>query len=209
MRLALESLQSSRSAEVEGIPSSLIRFYEQYIALIASESPVAASIAKKTLYWLLFAAEPLSASDVARAISLGMNEADETGVRPIDGAKLAHCCQGLIDFCEEDDSLQLVHQSAKDFLCQKLDSNMAHTYLSKVCLLALTTFEYQADQPASNSTDSVAAARENGLLSYARRNCQRHALQAVSTDQRIGPFMHADDVGFMELKGPCQKRLKY
>lgn len=86
---------ASRITDAETTPSSLTRFYEQYIALIASEKPVIASVAEKTLYWLVFATEPLPASDIACAISLGLAEAEERLVQPIDGAKLAQCCQGL------------------------------------------------------------------------------------------------------------------
>ena len=99
-------------------------FYEQYMALIASETPLVASIAEKTLYWLIFALEPLRAQDIAPAICMGLNEADEKLIQPVDGAKLAQYCKGLITFHEESDELRLVHQSAKEFLCQKLDNSL-------------------------------------------------------------------------------------
>ena len=214
MRLALESLQHSkndssdgifRTADAETTPSSLTKFYEQYIGLIASEKPFIASIAEKMLYWLVFAIEPLRASDVICAISLGLAEAEERVLQPIDGAKLAQCCQGLIDFHQEADTLQFVHQSAREFLCQKLDSSIAHTYLGKVCLLALTTLEQQADQSALRLTEKMAATGEEGLFAYARRNYLRHVFQAVSTDQRIGPFIDTDDVGFLgPMGGSCK-----
>lgn len=76
---------------------------------------------------------------------MGLDEADEKLIAPVDGAKLAQCCKGLVAFREESDELCLVHQSAKESLCQKLDSSLAHAYLGKVCLLALTTVARQED----------------------------------------------------------------
>ena len=218
MRLALESLQYSnngssdrafRTADVETTPSSMTKFYEHYMALIASEKPFIASIAEKMLYWLVFAIEPLRASDIICAISLGLTEADERVLQPIDGAKLAQCCQGLIDFDQEADTLRLVHRSAREFLCQKLDSSIAHTYMGKVCLLVITTWEQQADQSALSLTHNMAATGEEGLFAYARRNYLRHVFQAVSTDQRIGPFIDTDDVGFLGPMGRSHKKHKH
>ncbi len=204
VRLALESLQSSAKdskAAPESTPSSLTTFYEQYIAVIASETPLVASVAEKTLYWLMFALEPLRARDIAFAISMGLDEADEQLMQPIDGTKLAQCCKGLVTFREESDELCLVHQSAKEFLCQKLDNSLAHVYLGKVCLLALTTMARREDSSGTSLNQGSAMSGEEGLFAYARRKYLVHGFQALSLDQRIGPWIDADDVGF--LSGGC------
>lgn len=120
VRLVLESLQPSAKdskATLETTPCSLTTVYKQCIAMIASETPLVASLAEKTLYWLIFALEPLRARDIAFAISIGLDEADENLMQPVDGAKLAQCCKGLVTFRAESDELCLVHQSAKEFLC--------------------------------------------------------------------------------------------
>ena len=197
VRLALESLQSP----AQDSKATLATFYEQYIALIASETPLVASIAEKTLYWLIFALEPLRAQDIASAICLGLNEADEKLIQPVDGAKLAQYCKGLITFHEESDELCLVHQSAKEFLSQKLDNSLAHAYLSKVCLLTLTTMARQEDSSESSLNQGRAMSGEEGLFAYARRKYLIHGFQALSSDQRIGPWIDADEVGF--LGGGC------
>lgn len=206
VRLALESLQStgkdfkgseSGTSNLETTPSSLATFYEQYIAMIASEEPVVASMAEKTLYWLVFALEPLRARDIAFAISMGLDKADEKLVQPVDGAKLAQCCKGLVTFREESDKLLLVHQSVKEFLCHKLDNSLAHAYLGKICLLALTIMARQDDSSGANLHEGPAMTGEEGLFAYARRNYLFHGFQALSLDQRIGPYIGADDVGFL------------
>ena len=205
LRFALESLQSTGkdfkgsefASNLETTASFLGPCYEQYLATIASEEPVVASMAEKTLYWLVFALEPLRARDIAFAISMGLDEADEKLVQPVDGAKLDQCCKGLVIFREESDKLLLVHYSFKEFLCQKLDNSLAHAYLSKICLLALTTMARQDDSSGANLNEGPAMTGEEGLFAYARRNYLVHGFQALSLDQRIGPYIGADDVGFL------------
>ena len=206
VRLALELLQSpakNSKATLETTPSSLTTFYEQYIGAIASETPLVASIAEKTLYWLIFALEPLRARDIAFAIRMGLDEADAKLIQPVDGAKLAKCCKGLITFREESDELSLVHPSAKEFLCQKLDNSLAHTYLGKVCLLALTTMARQEDSLGTSLNLGGAMSGEEGLFAYARRKYLVHGFQALSSDQRIGPWIDADEVGFLGAGCGC------
>ena len=194
---ALEYLQSSAKDPKVATPSSPTTFYEQYIAVIASETPLVASIAEKTLYWLTFALEPLRGRDMVFAISMGIDEADEQLIQPIDGAKIAQCCKGLVTFSEESDNLCLVHQSAKEFLCQKLDNSLAHAYLAKVCLLALTTMARQEDPSGTSLNEGGAMSGDEGLFAYARRKYLIHGFQALSLDQRIGPYIDADEVGFL------------
>ena len=197
VRRALEYLQPSAKDPKVASASSITTFYEQYIAVIASEPPLVASIAEKTLYWLTFALEPLRARDIVSAISMGMDEADENLIQPVDGAKIAQCCKGLVAFSEESDDLRLVHQSAKEILCQKLDNSLAHAYLAKVCLLTLTTMARQEDSAGTSLIEGGEMSGEEGLFAYARRKYLIHDFQALSLDQRIGPYIDADEVGFL------------
>ena len=206
VRLALESLKSSTKALTDGgsevssqenASISISAFYERYVATVASETPIVASVAEKTLYWLAFALEPLRARDVSFAISLGLEEADEKLVQPVNGAKLAKYCNGLVTFSAESDELRLVHQSAKEYLCQRMDNSLAHTYLAKVCLLTLTTMARQEDSSGTSLNAGSMMTAEEGLFAYARRKYLVHGFQALSLDQRIGPYIDPDDVGFL------------
>ena len=190
--------QNSGGEEVLSRAKSLLI---QYIAVVVSETPLVASIAEQTLYWLIFALEPLRAQDIAFAICMGLDEADEKLIAPVDGAKLAQCCKGLVAFREDSDELCLVHQSAKESLCQKLDRSLAHAYLGKVYLLALNTMARQEDSSETGWNDGRAMTGEEGLFAYARRKYLIHGFQALSLDQRIGPWIDADEVGF--LGGGC------
>ena len=197
VRRALEYLQPSAKDSKTAIASSLTTLYEQYLAVIASETPLVASIAEKTLYWLTFALEPLRARDIVFAISMGMDEADEKLIQPVDGAKIAQWCKGLVTFSEESDNLSLVHQSAKEVLSQKLDNSLAHAYLAKICLLTLTTMARQEDISGTSLIEGGEMSGEEGLFAYARRKYLIHGFQALSLDQRIGPYIDADEVGFL------------
>ena len=194
-----DSLDNSLNiADTGETPSSLTKFYEHYVGFIAYANPVTAAIAETTLYWLVFGIEPIHASLVVYAISLGLTGADKKLVQPIDAARLVQCCQGLIVFSEETDMLQFVHLSAKEFFCRHLNSSIAHTYLEKICLLALTTLKYNPDRSAQSMTDTRKATMGGeALLDYAQRNHLRHCFQAVSTNQQIGPSIDADEVGFL------------
>ena len=86
-------------------------------------------------------------------------------------------------------------------LCQKLDNSLAHAYLGKVCLLALTTTVRQEDSSEMSLNQGRAMSGEEGLFAYARRKYLIHGFQALSLDQRIGPWIDADEVGF--LSGGC------
>lgn len=132
---------------------------------------------------------------------MGLDETDEKLIAPVDGAKLTQCCKGLVTFCEEFNKLYLVHQSAKEFLCQKLDNSLTHAYLGKVCLLSLTIMARQEDSSETSWNDGRAMTDEEGLFAYARRKYLAHGFQALSLDQRIGPWIDADEVGF--LGGGC------
>lgn len=83
-------------------PPTLTHLYNTYMALIATENTIIASIAEKTFYWVTFAQEPLPAQDIAFAITLGLSEADEETVRPIDGPKLAQYCISIVHFQKPD-----------------------------------------------------------------------------------------------------------
>lgn len=171
--------------------SSLPAFYRQFIGVIASENPVIASIAERTFYWLIFALEPLPAKDIAFAISLGLNDTEEKSVHPVNGARLAKCCKGMVTQPQDSDELLLVHLSAREFLCQHLDSSLAHAYLAKICLLALTSMTQQGDS-ANSLDDAPRISGEEGLFAYARRNYLIHGFKAISLDQRIGPYVDPD-----------------
>ena len=194
IRRALEFRQYSVKDSKAATLSSLT---DKFIAMIASETPLVASIAEKTLYWLTFALEPLRARDIVFAISMGIEEADEKLIQPIDGAKIAQWCKGLVIFSEETDDLCLIHRSVKEFLCQKLDNSLAHAYLAKVCLLTLTTMARQEESSGTSLNEGGAMSGEEGLFAYARQNYLIHGFQALSLDRRIGPYIDADEVGFL------------
>lgn len=144
---------------------------------------------ERTFYWLVFALEPLRARDITFAICLGLDEADEHQLKPLDASQISKCCKGLVVHTPPDE-LHLVHASAKEFLSQRLDSSLAHTYLAKICLAALTSMARRTD--AEESPHEEESSGQEGLFAYAQRNYLIHGFKAIALDQRIGPYIDAD-----------------
>lgn len=172
------------------LPGTLEAAYSHLITGIVSQSPRIASIIEKTFYWLVFGLEPLRARDITVALQLGLNEIDGNQLKPLDAAHISQCCKGLV---VEDpiDQLRFVHHSASEYLCQRLDSSLAHVYLAKICLAVLAcTCEVPANGSAPGASMELSGAE--GLRAYAQRNHQTHMFKALALDQRIGPFVDPD-----------------
>lgn len=171
------------------LPGTLEAAYSHLITSIVSQSPRIASVIEKTFYWLVFGLEPLRARDVTAAIQLGLNEIDENQLKPLDPAQISQCCKGLV---VEDPTGQLrfVHPSATEYLCQRLDNSLAHVYLAKICLAAMTCTT--VPEHGSASADSMELSGAEGLRAYAQRNHQTHMFKALALDQRIGPYVDPD-----------------
>lgn len=146
---------------------------------------------ERTFYWLVFSLEPLRARDIAFAICLGLEEADEQQLKPLNAARISDCCKGLVVYIAPDE-LRLVHLSAKEFLCQRLDSSLAHMYLAKICLSALTSMAHRPD--ADTSLCDEESSGQEGLYAYAQRNYLLHGFKAIALDQRVGPYIDADEL---------------
>ena len=183
-------------AEQEKIPSSLEAAYSHLIRNVASKDPITASVMERTFYWLVFALEPLRARDITFAICLGLAETDEQQLKPLDAYRLSNCSKGLVVHTPPDE-LRLVHPSAKEFLCQRLDSSLAHTYLAKICLAALTSMAHRPD--AEQSPHEEVSSGQQGLFEYAQRNYLIHGFKALALDRRIGPYIDADELPCFEV----------
>lgn len=182
--------QEQSQEPLSQLPGTLEAAYSHLITSVVSQSPRIASVIEKTFYWLVFGLEPLRARDITAAIQLGLNEIDENQLKPLDPAHISQCCKGLV---VEDpiDQLRFVHPSATEYLCQRLDSSLAHVYLAKICLAVLT---YTSTVPGHGSApgDSTELSGAEGLRAYAQRNHQTHMFKALALDQRIGPYVDPD-----------------
>ncbi|MCJ1465148.1 hypothetical protein MMC07_003764 [Pseudocyphellaria aurata] len=203
VRLLFDSLKSSAGikyttdgANTETVPSSLEAAYSHLIRNIALKDPITASVMERTFYWLVFALEPLRAQDITFAIRLGLAKADEQQLQPLDAARISNCCKGLVVYTPPDE-LRFVHRSAKEFLSQRLDSSLAHVYLSKICLTALTSMARRPD--AEENPHEEEKSCEEGLFAYAQRNYLIHGFKAIALDRRIGPYIDADELPGFEV----------
>lgn len=188
--------QATDGAKIETVPSSLEAAYSHLIRNIASKDPITASVMERTFYWLVFALEPLRARDITYAISLGLAKADEQRLEPLDAAQISNYCKGLVIYTPPDE-LRLVHHSAKEFLSQRLDCSLAHTYLAKICLTILTSMARRPDAEEYPHEDERSC--EEGLFAYAQRNYLIHGFKAIALDRRIGPYIDADELPGFEV----------
>jgi hypothetical protein len=200
-RRTIDALRGS-TTDTEGvkesstnIPKGLEDIYRQFMVEIASADTPIASIAEKTFYWVVFALEPLRTRDIVTALCLGLSEETEQYIKPLDAARLVKCCKGLI--VVEKDQFRLFHSSAMEYLCQQLDSSLAHTYLAKICLAILTSMRPCPD--AEQAADQEPTCEE-ALYEYARRFYLIHGFKALALDRRIGPYIEADDLPCFEKK---------
>lgn len=202
----LESLQSSpkdSQATQESTPSSFTTFYEQYIAAVASQTRPVASIAEKTtlLAHLRARAPASSRHSIRNHPRTSMWRTKSSSNRSTE-RNWPNAAKVSLPFRAVSDELCLVHQSATEFLCQKLDNTLAHAYLAKVCLLTLAAMaRREHSSETGGNDDGRAMSGEEGLFAYARRKYLVHGFQAFSLDQRIGPWIDADEVGV--LGGGC------
>jgi hypothetical protein len=188
-------LEQRMSSSIPTIPESLEVIYDQILNEIVSGKTPEASIVEKTLYWVIFALEELRSGDVLAALCLGLDEDDEKFLKPFDLATLVGCCKGLIT--TKEDKLLLAHSSTKEYLCQRLNSSLAHVYLAKMCLAILTSMEPDPTVEREANRDMTS---DEALYGYAQRNYLIHGFKALSLDQRIGPYIEADVLPSFEKK---------
>src|SRR5438046_5951861 len=107
MREAPDSYTAGRETLEDPPRANNLKFsvediYQQFVAEIASESLLTASIAECTFYWLVFGLEPLRAQDIIAALCLGLSEVEEA-MRPLDASMIGNCCKGLVSFVSPDE----------------------------------------------------------------------------------------------------------
>jgi hypothetical protein len=97
--------------------------YSQTMEQILLQSPSRAKLAKRVLSWLLLAFRSLTPRELTEAIAIEPNTHALDPLNRCSGAMLAQVCRGLVVIDEENDIIQLAHQTVQDYLltCDKLD----------------------------------------------------------------------------------------
>ena len=120
--LVLQDLQKAKifsqvKQKLQGLPLDLNDIYDRILGQIDADCK---ETAKLVLRWVAVARRPLTVDELAMAHILGTGEYEENTMPPKDlldelkdGFK---CCEPLVYVDTENDTINLVHQSAKDYL---------------------------------------------------------------------------------------------
>lgn len=193
-------IASQVTQKLSELPSNLNKVYDRILGLIETDCE---EIAKLVLCWVSVARRPLTVDELAMALVLGTRKW-EKGTRPPeelvdemkDGFK---CCEPLVYVDTDNHTVNLVHQSAKDYLLsthlqEKDGLSQYHIVLDRTNLLIFRTcWAYLSLKEFEQGTaiiDRVNGKRlcENTLinkflkdhcfLQYIIKEWQKHALAA-------------------------------
>ena len=197
-RRAISSIDTSSQAGKGWSDSTQLQHvYQQLLAEIAAAESLHAAIAERTLYWILFALEPLTVSEIATAVNLSMDNNLEPSTPAIAAEKILDCCRGLLKISEN--KFQFTHFTAQEYLAESLNSSLGNVFLTKTCLVILSTL---APVEGRESQSCPATTPEETLYDYAKRNYMIHGFKSVALDQRVGPYIEADNLpGFERIHG--------
>ena len=188
--------------KLETLPSGLYEVYDRILRLIDAECE---EIAKKVLIWVAVARRPLTVDELAMAVALGMGGWKNRAIPPedcLDELKdCFRCCEPLVQVDDNTHTINLVHQSAKEYLlCTYLQENdglsqyhmvsdTANLLLFRTCWTYLSLEELEQGGGVIIRRDATRKLLQEKVLSdqdlndhcflqYAFREWQGHALAA-------------------------------
>lgn len=173
VRLVIQELEYAWSEEdveevLNEVPADMNLLYMRTLEKMSRVSR-AAKLAKTILTWTVCAARPLTLSEIQCAIKLDINETVNNLERSI-----TSICGHLV-FVDQQSRVQMIHQTAKDFLLQDdLDSEFAvrkaegHMRLSIKCLELLSRNQFKAPRSQKQKLGSELGLDINSaLIDYA------------------------------------------
>ena len=186
-------ISSQVTQKLKELPSDLNRVYDRILGLIEADCK---EIAELVLRWVAVARRPLLIDELAMALVLSMKKW-ENDIRPLeelldemkDGFK---CCEPLVYVDTVNYTVNLVHQSAKDYLLstrlqEKGGLSQFHIALDRTNLLIFKTcWAYLSLEEFEMGTAIIERLEDNRVwtndrcfLQYARQEWEAHALAAA------------------------------
>ena len=195
--------------KLRGLPSDLNKVYDRILAKIDADCQ---EIAKLILCWVALAPRPLKVDELAMILSLGTGRWEEKSTPPKDllyefkdGFR---CCEPFINLDTGRDTINFVHQSAKDYLLSsylqaKANLSQYHIVPDSTNLLMFRTcwkflsfeefrqgtmlFERGTSHQLHQKSFSEEFNDKHFFLRYAQPQWQKHALAA-------GPALATDSM---------------
>ena len=194
------TISAQVTQKLKELPSDLNKMYDRILSLVDADC---ADIAKMVLRWVAVARRPLTVEELAMALTLGTGTWEKSTMPPEDlldefrdGYK---CCEPFVYVDTRNYTINLVHQSAKDYLLGKHlqgkdDLSHYHVDLDEANHFALKTcWAYMSLPEFKNGTELIDRYEDNVLLNidisdkfrahhcflqYASPEWQKHALLA-------------------------------
>ncbi|KAI4238113.1 MAG: hypothetical protein LQ352_007898, partial [Teloschistes flavicans] len=116
----------------------LDKAYRDALVRIEEQMPERHQLAKQILYWIVYAARQLSASELQEALAVeeGTSELDEENKPDLD--EMISVCMGLVTIDPYSNVIRLVHYTTQEFLENLPDwAQLAHSAITKTCLAYL------------------------------------------------------------------------
>lgn len=189
VRLILQELrQVHTSAEIrqvlEDIPSDMNDLYARILDSM-STALYGKKLAKAILIWTVCSARSLSTDELCHALELDIKDKIDN----IERAIVSSC--GQLVYIDQQSRVQLVHQTARDFLLQSsgtsefaIDGRESHKQLAMTCLQYLSGNDLKSQRHRRLSATSIVKQR-SPFVAYACNSFFEHVLHVRSTDDEI------------------------
>ena len=185
--LILQELrQAHTSSEIrqvlEEVPSDMNALYSRILDSMSKAPPYGKVLARAILTWAVCSSRPLTTDELVQALQIDIKDK----VNNIKGSIESRC--GQLVYVDAQSRVQMVHQTARDFLLQASDSSEfgvegreGHKRLFMTCLEYLNGNEMRNPKHRKLGVDTVA--RERGpLVSYACNSFFEHLFHVSSQD---------------------------
>ena len=181
---ALSSLSTLRRVKesLDTLPDGLAEVYSDCLNRIRNQNPEDATLAKRTLYWIVNAVRPLTVREMqcALAIRSGDTTLDEDGEPDKD--LLVTVCAGMIVIEKSSETVTLVHYTAQEFLLKNPDQLLEGRQLdlAETCITHLLFHDFDSG-PGINDIDLEQKLKLCPLLRYAARYWSIHVYRCTTS----------------------------
>lgn len=176
------------SAEIrqvlEEVPSDMNELYSRILDSM-STAPYGKTLAKAILTWTVCSARPLTTTELYHALQIDIKDSIDSVERSI----VSSC--GQLVYVDAQSRVQLVHQTARDFLLRAgsssefaIDGKAGHKRLVMTCLQYLNGKEMQGPKHRRLSSSNVVKQR-CPFVTYACNSFFEHIAHVSSTDDDI------------------------
>ena len=185
--LILQELrQAHTSSEIrqvlEEIPSDMNALYSRILESMSKAPPYGKILARAILTWAVCSSRPLTTDELYQALQIDIKDK----VNNIKGSIESRC--GQLVYVDAQSRVQMVHQTARDFLLQASDfsefgieGREGHKRLFMTCLEYLNGNEMRSPKQRKLGVGTVA--RERGpLVNYACNSFFEHLMHVSSQD---------------------------